>query len=132
MSLSQTVELLSFPDCPGHGPARALLDDVLADLGLGAVVIEIDARDPAVAAALRFPGSPTIRVDGRDIEPGFVDSGDHTPRCRLYLTERGLVGVPERRWIEDALRRTDQNAVPTTAPVPRVPSLPKKPGTTQA
>lgn len=100
----RTIELLSFPGCPGHGPARALLAAVVAECAPGARIVEIDASDPAVAAALRFPGSPTIRVDGRDVEPGFVDPGDYTPRCRLFRTEQGLVGVPDRRWIEDALR----------------------------
>ena len=60
--------------------------------------------DPTVAASHRFPGSPTIRVDGVDIDPGFVDPGDYTPRCRLYQTSEGLRGLPEPAWIEAALR----------------------------
>lgn len=102
--MSHTVEFLWFADCPSHVPARALLAEVIADLAPRTVVTEIDATGPDVAAAHRFPGSPTIRVDGRDIDPGFSDPGDYTPRCRLYRTDQGLVGVPERRWIEDALR----------------------------
>jgi hypothetical protein len=101
--MAHTVELLWFSGCPSHAPARALLDEVIAELARGTEVTEIDASDPAVAAAHRFPGSPTIRVDGRDIDPGFIDPGDYTPRCRLFRTERGLAVVPERRWIEEAL-----------------------------
>lgn len=44
------------------------------------------------AASVRFPGSPTIRINGRDVDPGYVDSGDYTPRCRLYRTSDGLPG----------------------------------------
>lgn len=102
--MSHPVEFLWFEGCPGHVPARVLLDDAIAELAPGTVVIDINASDPAVAAAYRFPGSPTIRVDGRDIGPGFSDPGDYTPRCRLFRTEHGLVRVPERRWIENALR----------------------------
>jgi hypothetical protein len=102
--VAHTVELLWFSGCPSHAPARALLDEVIAELAPGTRVTEIDASDPEVAAAHRFPGSPTIRVDGRDIDPGFVDPGDYTPRCRLFGTARGLARVPERRWIEEALR----------------------------
>ena len=49
------------------------------------------------------PGSPTIRIDGVDVPPGFSDPGDYTPRCRVYWTNAGLRGVPERSWIEAAL-----------------------------
>jgi hypothetical protein len=98
------VEFLWFEGCPGHEPARALLDEVIASLAPGTVVEGVEASDPDVAVAHRFPGSPTIRVDGRDVDPGFVDPGDYTPRCRLYRTAAGLRGVPPRDWIEDALR----------------------------
>ncbi len=64
----------------------------------------IDATDPTVAASHRFPGSPTIRVDGVDIDPGFVDPGDYTPRCRLYQTSGGVARIAEPDWIEAALR----------------------------
>ncbi len=97
------VELLWFEDCPNHPAARELLREVLAERGLDTPVHEIDATDPAAAARLHFPGSPTIRVNGRDIAPGYVDPGDYTPRCRVYRTTAGLRGVPERVWIEAAI-----------------------------
>ncbi len=99
------VEFLWFDGCPGHEQARALLDEVIADIAPGTSVESINASDPAVAAAHHFPGSPTIRVDGRDIDPGYEDPGDYTPRCRLYRTPDGLRGVPQRELIEAALRR---------------------------
>ena len=103
--MSKTVELLSFSECPNHPAARALLEEVIADVAPGTPIRDLDATDPAAAASLCFPGSPTIRVDGRDVDPGYVDPGDYTPRCRRYRTSEGLRGLPERSWIEDALRR---------------------------
>lgn len=102
------VELLWFAGCPSHGPARALLADVLAALSPGTPVNDVDASDPDTAERLRFPGSPTIRIDGEDIQPGFKDPGDYTPRCRVYPTPAGLRGVPPREWIADAVRRSRQ------------------------
>ena len=99
------LEVLSFDGCPGRDPARALVTDVVADVAPGALVEEVDASDPAVAARLRFPGSPTVRVDGVDVEPGYVDTGDYSPRCRVYRTSAGLAQVPPRAWVEDAVRR---------------------------
>ena len=97
------VELLWFADCPNHPAARVLLDQLLGELAPGTPVHEIDATEPAVAQRHRFPGSPTIRVDGRDVDPSFEDPGDYTPRCRLYRTSRGLGGLPDRAWIEAAI-----------------------------
>lgn len=98
------VEFLWFEGCPNHRIARALLDEVITGVAPGTVVESIDASDPDVATAHRFPGSPTIRVDGRDIDPNFTDPGDYTPRCRVFWTPAGLRGVPPREWIEAALR----------------------------
>ncbi|MEX1194366.1 MAG: hypothetical protein WED85_04825 [Dehalococcoidia bacterium] len=75
----------------------------MTERGIQQAPVLVNLTDPDLAKKYRFPGSPTIRVDGHDIEPGFTDPGDYTPRCRLYLTPAGLVGVPERSWIESAL-----------------------------
>jgi hypothetical protein len=100
--VTHEVELLWFQDCPNHEAARALLYEVIDDVAPD--TSDIDATDPEVAKTHRFPGSPTIRVDGKDVDPAFIDPGDYTPRCRLFRSGSGIVRVPERRWIEDALR----------------------------
>lgn len=112
--MTHKVELLWFSDCPNHTTARRMLEDVIAHLVPGTPIHDIDATDPVAADRARFPGSPTIRVDGRDVDPSYVDPGDYTPRCRLYRTESGLRGLPERRWIEDALR--DVEPIPVNNP----------------
>lgn len=99
------LELLWFDGCPNHTAARELLLDVVRQKGVDVELIDIDVSDPGLAQHHKFPGSPTIRVNGRDVEPGFQDSGDYTPRCRLYLTEMGPKGVPERAWIESAIEQ---------------------------
>ncbi len=103
-SVQPRVELLWFQNCPNHAAARVLLNELLGEFAPGAAVHEIDATDPTVAQRHRFPGSPTIRVDGRDVDPSYRDPGDYTPRCRLYRTTEGLRGLPERSWVETALR----------------------------
>lgn len=98
------VELLWFADCANHPAARLMLEEVIADLAPGTPIIDVDATDPETAKRLRFPGSPTIRIDGHDVDPTYIDPEDYNPRCRLYRTTGGLRGLPERVWIEDALR----------------------------
>lgn len=101
--MTHLVEMLWFAACPNHPTARRMLEEVIAELAPETPIHDVDATDPIVAARVRFPGSPTIRVDGRDIDPTYIDAGEYTPRCRLYRTVGGLRGLPERQWIADAL-----------------------------
>ena len=104
MGRAPVVELLWFDDCPNHESVRQMLSEVVAELAPGATLIDRNASDPDEAARLRLAGSPTVRVNGRDVDPRYLDPGDYTPRCRLYWTAEGLRGVPERSWIQAALR----------------------------
>lgn len=99
------IELLWFDGCPNHEAVREDLDRALGGRGLDVSLVKSIRVDETSAASVRFPGSPTIRVNGDDIEPGFRDEGDYSLRCRLYPTSRGLRGVPEREWIEHAIER---------------------------
>ena len=51
----------------------------------------------------KFPRSPTVRINGIDVELGCINSGEYSLRCRLYRTAEGLSGLPEPAWIERAL-----------------------------
>jgi len=97
------IELLWFEDCPNHHAAEQLVTDVLMELGLNVPVQRIEVPDLETGNRVTFPGSPTIRINGIDVEPGWEECDDCTPRCRLYMTEDGLKGVPERGWIEAAI-----------------------------
>ena len=98
------VEVLTFEGCPHAEPALELVKRVLADSGVGATVRRVDVPDADAAAAQRFLGSPTIRVNGRDIEPGVGERDDYALSCRVYRTEGGLKGEPDERWLREALR----------------------------
>ena len=103
------VELLWFLDCPNHVRAETMLREAMAEVGAIVPVVRIEVPDEATGNAVCFPGSPTIRIDGRDVEPGWEPCADCTPRCRLYMTTEGLVGVPPRDWIAAALRAARSN-----------------------
>jgi hypothetical protein len=99
------VEFLWFQDCPNHEEARRLLREVLRENGLPEDFEDIDATDQAMAQELRFAGSPSIRVDGVDVEPGFIEPDDYVPGCRLYRVSGGRVqGTPAREWIAAAIK----------------------------
>jgi hypothetical protein len=50
-------------------------------------------------------GSPTVRVDGRDVDPEGEQAAEYTMDCRLYWHEHRLAGDPQERSVRDALLR---------------------------
>lgn len=98
------VELLYWDGCPSVIEARVLLADALAARGIIEPIVEreIVTHDDAVAA--RFPGSPTIRIDGIDIDQAGADTR-YSLTCRIYRLPDGRVSpVPSRQQLEEALR----------------------------
>ena len=97
------IEILYFDGCPNHKPAHELVEQVAAELGLQAEIRLVEVADADTAARLRFLGSPSVRVEGSDVEPGADERSDFVLSCRVYRSERGLVGQPEADWIRSAL-----------------------------
>ena len=97
------VEVLTFEGCPNALSARELVERVLAESRIPVDVAYVNVPDPEAAERLRFLGSPTIRVEGSDIEPGADQRTAYVLACRIYRTERGATGVPDARWLRDAL-----------------------------
>ena len=99
------VEILYFDGCPNHEAARALVERIAVELRVEPQIDLVDVPDAAAAAQLRFLGSPTVRVDGRDVEPGADERGDFVFACRVYPAERGFSGQPDAGWVREALSR---------------------------
>src|SRR5215472_10475734 len=78
------IELLKIADCPNAEAARKVLTETLEDLGRAEHIEEIEVADSAQAAALRFPGSPTIRIDNLDVETVGLQPDDFALSCRMY------------------------------------------------
>jgi hypothetical protein len=97
------IELLYFDACPSHEALLPRLRELLASEGI-ATEIELRriANDQA-AQRERFLGSPTIRVNGRDVEPDAEQRTDYGIKCRLYRTLDGVSGQPPQEWLMEAL-----------------------------
>ena len=99
------IEVLYVEGWPNYRGALALVERVRAELGIDAELRTTLISDQAAADQARFPGSPTVRVDDRDVEPGSEPSGEYTLACRLYRLEHRFAGPPEERWVREALLR---------------------------
>jgi len=98
------VELLYFDGCPNHPTAQALVERISAELGVGVEIKLVNVADSDAVVRERFLGSPSIRVDGHDIEPGAEARTDYALSCRVYRTQDGASGQPDERWLRKALR----------------------------
>jgi hypothetical protein len=97
------VEILYFEECPNHDGARALVEQIAAELRVEPEIHVLEVPDAEAAIKLRFLGSPSVRVDGRDVEPGADERREFVLACRVYRSERGFSGQPDDRWIREAL-----------------------------
>ena len=98
------VQLLVVNDCPNERPAATLLRRVLDEISLSQVqVITRVVHDEQEAARLRFLGSPTVLINGRDpfVEPGQAPG----LTCRLYRDASGVSGVPPVEPLRQALEQ---------------------------
>jgi hypothetical protein len=102
------VEILYFSGCPNHAHAIDRVREVLLEEGISADVIEVEVKDAATAQALGFLGSPSVRVDGHDVEPGAGGFDTFGISCRTYVAEGKRAGVPPREWIRRAVRQVSR------------------------
>lgn len=91
--------VLYFDGCPNHELTVNRVSEVSSRLGIEASVEEVELTDPGQVAALRFLGSPTVQIDGMDIEPDARSRNDFAYSCRMY----GSSGVPAEALLEAAL-----------------------------
>lgn len=97
------IEILARKDCPSRGMAIAVVEKVVAETGVPAEVEIIDMTSEAEARERRFLGSPTVRVEGRDVDQQLNGRREFTLADRIYRTDRGLSGWPDAEWVREAL-----------------------------
>jgi hypothetical protein len=93
------VEVLYFEGCPNHLSALERIWEVLQEESCDAEVEEVLVPDVHAAQSAKFLGSPTIRVNGMDIEPNARERDDFGLMCRRYSE-----GIPSHELIRGAVR----------------------------
>lgn len=94
------IEILYVEGCPHHDRTLELVSQVARDLRVDAQIRFREVKTSEEAERLRFLGSPTVQIDGRDIDPQVRTRVDYGISCRIY----GTSGIPSRELIETALR----------------------------
>ena len=89
------VQFLGFDECPNQGALRRLVGAVLEDRHVQDPIEELNATNPEDTLRLRFPGTPTVRINGLDIEPNYVDNfANPKPEESLWQAKRTISTIP--------------------------------------
>ena len=99
----QNVELLYFEGCPNLDATRELVERVAGQGGVEVSLRSIEVTSAEDAERLRFLGSPSVRVNGHDVEPGADEVDTFVFACRVYRTADGLHGTPPEEWVRAAI-----------------------------
>jgi len=102
------IRFLYSEECPSHDEALERLRSVLQEEGVVAEVEVIKVETFEDAKKEHYPGSPTIFIDGRDIDPVTVTQ--YAPTCRAYRVEDGRISpLPSIQMIRRAVRKAMDN-----------------------
>ena len=117
MSSKRHVEVLVFDGCPNVDVTveRARAAITKANIPADVRVVRVESDEDA--KRLHFLGSPSVRVDGVDIEPSATSRDDFGLQCRVYTVGSRLEGAPPTDWIASALRG-ESHRDDATAPAP--------------
>jgi len=88
------IEFLFFQGCPHYPSALALLKDMLKEEEVEHPIELINVDSDRHAQETRFLGSPSIRINGKDIEEAEIASPDYGIKCRIYNGHAGPIGLP--------------------------------------
>lgn len=94
------IEIFYFEGCPHHAETVALTRAAVAECGRDVEIREILVSTESEADRMKFLGSPSVRVNGTDIEPEARERTEFALSCRLY----GKSGVPPKALLIEALR----------------------------
>jgi copper chaperone CopZ len=128
------VELFYFDGCPNHVPALQRLRQILQQEGRPEHVEEINVTSPEQAQALGFLGSPTIKINGVDVEPEARDSEAYAMACRTYRNAGKQEGQPSAEIIRAAVREAAAGQSPDAHDccAPKVPAVAAKNGASKS
>ncbi|MGB9721568.1 MAG: DF family (seleno)protein [bacterium] len=96
------IRFLYFKGCPNAEPALELLKQIIQENGLNEKIEVIEIITEQDAQKYNFLGSPSIQINGLDIEK---EKRNDPPvfGCRIYKTKDGYSGVPPKDMIINAL-----------------------------
>ena len=98
------IEVFYFDGCPSFPKAMDQVKSVLKEEHVEIAIETVAVETHEDALTHQFLGSPTIRVNGLDVEVQSRGREDFGLKCRLYGNGKNLVGIPDINLIREAIR----------------------------
>jgi hypothetical protein len=99
------VQILYIDDCPAFSKAEEMIKRVLDEFDVKDAEIErIRVGSFAEAETLKFLGSPTIRINGKDIEPDAHRRTEYEMAPRSYHVKGSMQDLPDIKWLKAAVK----------------------------
>ena len=99
------IQFLYSKDCPSHEEALQRVRKAIQEEGVHCDVTVINVETIEQAEKFHFVGSPTILIDGHDIDPADNRPVHYALTCRAYTLEDGRISpLPSIAMIRKALR----------------------------
>src|SRR6266852_713380 len=100
------VEVLCSPGCLNAARTIRDLRRLIAQERVNAEVIITLVHTEAEAVTLRFPGTPTVQIDGEDVEPANqVELPHYSLDCRVYWYDGQFWARPPEQMLRQAFQR---------------------------
>lgn len=99
------IELMYFENCPSWKETHQYLGTILNDQKISTKIHLRNVETNEDAIIHKFPGSPTIKVNGKDIFP--TNQTNYALGCRVYNTPQGFKGSPTKEMILKKLLAID-------------------------
>ncbi len=103
------IEFLYFEGCPNHEIALSNLKESLSEFGIQADIKIYNVESPEDASKYRFLGSPSIRINNKDLEIDEDELTEYSMRCRRYKNGDVMEGFPSKGLIQRNLSKAKGN-----------------------
>ncbi|MCP4253286.1 MAG: hypothetical protein GY775_07730 [Candidatus Scalindua sp.] len=91
--------------CPGLSSITGNIEDVIAEEAVDADITLFIIETPEDARRLQFTGSPTVRINGNDIDSNMKTIKDYGLRSRHYYVNGKKLNYPSKSMIRDAIKK---------------------------
>jgi hypothetical protein len=101
---SNVIEVLYTEHCPFWRDVTKTIEEVLEESKVKALIKRVKVSSEDEAKRLKFPGSPTVRINGVDIDP-MARETEGAIGCRIYVYKGRIYEFPPRDMIVEAVER---------------------------